>query len=148
VRPCPPGRTAIRLSEPLFFVTLFVLALALTLAVELLVAWLFRVGPRGIAAVALINLLTNPLFNLTLMAFVFTAGFGGSYAIRHYARWTLAVLVALEVLVVFVEWRLLVWVSHGTMGSSRRLFALSVVANAASAIAPFAVYALFGLAAG
>jgi len=137
----------IQLSEPVFFVMLFVVALTSTLVVELLVAWIFRVGRRGIAAVALINLLTNPLFNLALMTFVFTAGYGDGFAIRHYFRWTLAVIVALEVVVVIVEWRLLVWVSHGTMGSSRRMFALSVVANAASAIAPVAVYALFGLAA-
>ena len=120
---------------------LFAGALALTLAIEIPVAALFRVGRRGLAAVAWINVITNPVYNLALVLVVLATGFGfGQGAVA-----TLSVPV-LEVVVVLVEWRMLVWALHGTAGSSRKMLALSVTMNVASALAGVLIVALwFGL---
>jgi hypothetical protein len=97
--------------------------LAVTLALELFVAALFRIGRRGLLAVLLINIVTNPLFNLVFWG-----------ASRGRGPELLIILLVLEAVVVLVEWRLLVWALGRTAGSSRRLFALSLAMNAVSAV--------------
>ena len=101
------------------------LALGLTLAVELPVAAALGLrARRSLAAVALVSLLTNPLLN-----------FAGLVAARHIdGTATLASawpwLLAAETLVVFAEWRLLVWALGG---DTRKLRLVSFGMNAASA---------------
>lgn len=118
-------------------------ALVPTILVEMMVASLFRVGPRGLKAVVLVNLVTNPLLNVAL-ALLYGLGFGiwqtsvfvQSMGRSEFATHTLwffyAAFVALEVAVVFVEWGLLRWALRHDAISSRRLLAMSVCMNAAS----------------
>jgi hypothetical protein len=128
-----------------FVLILFAVALAATLAVEALVALAFRGGSRGVLAVSGTNLVTNPLFNLVLLLAAYILGAGGPDWAPH--GWLLLPLtIALEVLVVAVEWRILVYVTRGTWGSSRRLLLFSVVANLASALAPLGLWLLLNLA--
>lgn len=80
---------------------------------------------RGLAAVACVSLVTNPLLN-----------FGGLLLAQAW-DWSstpataLAVLVPAEIAVVLVEWRLLLWALGG---SPRRMLLVSAVMNAASAL--------------
>jgi len=122
---------------------LFCIALVSTLILELVVAVLFSLGTRGLGAVALVNLLMNPLYNFAFLVVIYTFGLGGeSFSVVDW-RWLVGVTtVILETVVVVVEWRLLVWVTQGTAGSSRRLLVFSVVANLLSAVAPFALLSL------
>ncbi|HET6494828.1 MAG TPA: hypothetical protein VFH61_05630 [Thermoleophilia bacterium] len=95
------------------------LALALTLAVELPVAVLFGLRSRPqILAVVYVNLLTNPALNLIADA-VWSAT-PSAY---------MPTFVVLEVVVVMVEWRVLHWAIGGC---SRRLLLLAAAMNAAS----------------
>ena len=107
--------------------------LAVTIAAELLVALPFRIGKRGLAAVVLVNGVTNPILNLLLLA---VYGFGIGYKWVQFFQEPTAVWYAIfaiaEVAVVLVEWRLLNWVLKDT-ASSRRLLALSVAMNVVSA---------------
>jgi len=43
---------------------------------------------------------------------------------------------------VVAEWRLMVWAFQGTAGSSRKLLAMSITMNVASAFAGFIVFVL------
>jgi hypothetical protein len=100
-------------------------ALFVTLLVEIIVAAFFRVGWLGIAAVVLVNLVTNPVLGLIVIAAA-TAGVG-------LPAWaSTAVLLVLEIAIVLLEWRLLVWALNDAAGSSRKLLVLSIVMNAAS----------------
>ena len=95
------------------------LALALTLAVELSVAVLFGLRSRPqILAVVYVNLLTNPALNLIIDAVWFAAP--TAYV---------PTLVVLEAVVIVVEWRVLLWAIGGC---SRRLLPLAAAMNAAS----------------
>lgn len=100
----------------------YLLALLLTLAIEGGVAWLFgfRKG-RFQLVVAMINLITNPALNVFLLIL---AGLGVDVTLR--------LVVPLEILVVLAEWLLLVYVFGNPKG---RLFAFSLLANAASFLA-------------
>ena len=99
--------------------TRYILALLLTVAIEGGVAWLFgfRTG-RSQLAVASINCLTNPALNLLLVVLTWLG-----VAVR------LPLVILLEFVVVAVEWGLLVYVFGQP---KRRLFVLSLLANAAS----------------
>jgi hypothetical protein len=126
----------------------FVLLPALigTLAVELPVAALFRVGRRGLLAVLFVNLVTNPLFNAVLFGLYGVEMLMRDaylYRGRPVSRQLTALasspvhwltLAALEIAIVLVEWGLLVWALRRTAGRSRRLLALSLCMNATSAI--------------
>jgi hypothetical protein len=96
-----------------------VAALGLTLLVEVPVA--FAAGWRGrreLLAVVLVNLITNPLLNITLVAVWVPAG-----AAR------MPLLVALEIVAIVIEWRLLLPVIGRP---SRRVLVVVIVMNAAS----------------
>ena len=123
---------------------LVAVALVPTLLVELLVASLFRAGPRALRAVALVNLVTNPALNVALTAIygfgfgiwqthVFVRSMGRSEFTTHTLWLFYAAFVALEVAVVFVEWGLLRWALRRESVSSMRLLAMSACMNAASA---------------
>jgi len=89
---------------------------------------LFQVGRRGYLAVALINVVTNPLMNLIVYVLI-------AYPPRPLALSglpDLAIVALAEAAVVLVEWRLLVWALPDSAGSKGRMFWLSVSMNAAS----------------
>ena len=95
-------------------------ALALTLLIEVPVAWLRGLkGRRALGAVVLVNVITNPAINYVLLVV------GRLASNRVY--WV--AVAVLEVLVVLAEWRLLLWVLGG---SPRRLLVTSALMNAAS----------------
>jgi len=102
------------------FLRLSLTALALTLAVEVGVAFLFGLrGKRELGAVVAVNIITNPLLNYFVVA--------GAYF--HLISPNSALILLLEVFVVLVEWRLLV---YALREDSKRMFALSALMNAAS----------------
>jgi hypothetical protein len=105
----------------------YLLALLLTVVIEAGVAWLFGLRTtRSQLAVAMINVMTNPLLNLLLLLLAWLG-----------VPVTLPLVALLEVPVVLAEWGLLVYVFAGTKG--RRL-ALSVAANAASFLSGVLIY--------
>jgi hypothetical protein len=124
--------------------SIVMLPLLVTLALETAVAAVFRVGRRALRAVACVNLVTNPLLNaLILVLFALDVGFtrrswnpgyGKDHEIISTATWLWVTLAAIEVVIVIVEWRLLVWATRGTRNRSSRLLALSVAMNAVSGL--------------
>lgn len=122
------------------FGAVFVTVLGFTVLVELVVAVLFGLRSRGLAATIGVNFVTNPIFNLALLVTAFVAGLGAEEGSGRYDWVVATAAIVLEVVVVYAEWRLLVWVLRGTALSSRRLLAFSIVANAASALLFLAVY--------
>jgi len=105
----------------------YLLALLLTVVIEGGVAWLFGFRTaRSQLALAMINCITNPALNYLLLVLAWRG-----------VAVTLALVAALEVLVVLVEWGLLVYVFEKP---KRRLFMLSLAANTASFLAGVAIY--------
>jgi hypothetical protein len=98
------------------------LALLLTVAIEGGIAWLFgfRTG-RSQLAVAMINVVTNPVLNVLLLVLAWLG-----------VEVTLPFVALLEIPVVVAEWGLLVYAFGGPKG---RRFVLSLAANAASFLA-------------
>jgi hypothetical protein len=97
----------------------YLLALFLTIAVEGGVAYLLGLRTRRhMLAIAAINTATHPILVYSLLVL----GFLGLNV-------TLGVIVLLEILVVAVEWRLLVYLFGNPSG---RLFLVSLLMNAAS----------------
>lgn len=98
-------------------------ALILTIAIEVSLAWLFRLrGKVELGTVILINVITNPLLNYIIMV-------NGYF---HLVSQTNALILCLEAGIVFVEWRLLVYVIRkGVI----KMLVLSVVMNASSFLA-------------
>jgi hypothetical protein len=97
-----------------------ILVLLFTIIVEVLVA--FCLGYRKkteLAAVALVNLITNPLLNLF------------EYFAIYYKLLSLSIYIvlSLEILVVLTEWALL---KFSLTRKSKRLFILSLTMNTAS----------------
>ena len=105
----------------------YLLALLLTVVIEDGIAWMFGYRTaRLMLAVAMINCITNPALNFILLVLAWQG-----------IDVTLVLVVLLEVLVVVVEWRLLVYVIGHPKG---RLFILSLVANAASFLAGLLIF--------
>jgi len=101
------------------------ITLGVTIALELLAALFFKVGRRGLIAVALVSVVTNPALNV-LMGYM-----SGAYWFDHPRRADAAIILA-EIAVVFVEWALLVWALRRTAGSPRKLLVLSIAMNLVS----------------
>jgi len=104
------------------------IALALTIIIECFIA--FAMGYRRkseILAVILVNTLTNPLLNYIVLA-------AGILEFLDSGRF---IVVILEIAVVFVEWRVLLYVL-GRGG--KRLLLLSVVMNTASYVTGLLIY--------
>ena len=81
----------------------------------------------ALLAVALVNLITNPLLDYVLMVARHLAGWGTRPTVA-----SVAVLIAGELLVVVAEWLLLLWVLGGSFA---RMLRVSLAMNAASALA-------------
>ncbi|MGS0972201.1 MAG: hypothetical protein ACVCEJ_03015 [Candidatus Izemoplasmataceae bacterium] len=99
-----------------------ILALVLTVGIEVVVAMIFRFqGNNRLKVVALASVITNPIltFVLSVLA-MFTA-----------AEASLYVILVLEVIVVMVEYYILHYV-YGKKETKKRLFVLSLSMNAAS----------------
>ena len=88
----------------------------------------------ALLAVALVNLVTNPLLTYALLVAAHLAGWGT----RATAGYVVALIVG-ELLVVLAEWRLLLWALGG---SPLRMLKVSVAINAASALAGILVWRL------
>ena len=104
-------------------------ALALTLIVELPVAALFSKKKRLLCAVALVNVLTNPLLNLFLY---FSAA-------MNLISQSLVLILALEAMVVLAEAGLLVW---ARAGKRKEMLFLSLAMNACSFVAGLLIFGL------
>jgi hypothetical protein len=117
------------------------LPLGVTVAIETPVAALFGLRSRALATAASVSFVTNPPLNLLLlMLYWLGAGYTKVYSedphhLEHVvtapSHWMM--LGLLEVIVVVVEWRLLVWALAGSSGTSRKLLVVSIVMNAVSA---------------
>jgi hypothetical protein len=95
----------------------FIAALSLAIAVEYVVFYAF--GFRSIdnfLMIAAINLVTNPLMNYFILAM---------QSLNLFTLNLLSVLF-LELIVVVVEWRMLIYL---TLGNAKRLLAISLVMN-------------------
>jgi hypothetical protein len=117
---------------------LWATALGLTLVFELSVAWWFGVGRRGLQAVALANVATNGPFTLAVVTlYAYGIGYGpGPHAFILQPTWVFAAIVlALEVVIVFVEWGLLFWALGRTVAKPSRLLVMCAAMNLASALA-------------
>jgi len=103
-------------------------ALILTLVIEVSVAWLFGLRTKKeFWTVILINVITNPLLNYLITV-------NGYF---HLVSQTNAFILCLEVVIVLVEWRLLVWVLRQSV---KKMLVLSVVMNAASYLAGLLIF--------
>lgn len=102
---------------------LLVFALACTVAIEVAIAAAFGLRRRGLAAVALVSVVTNPTLNLLLLFASMSSIDGIGFAIM---------IVVLEVGVIVTEWELLRWALNDP---SRKLLILAIVMNVASALA-------------
>ncbi len=100
----------------------YLLALFLTLIIEGSIAYLMGLRGRDyVLAVALINVITHPILNYLL----FVLGYLNINA-------SLMLIVLLEILVVIVEWRLLVYIFRSP---KTRFLITSILANTASFLA-------------
>lgn len=130
---------------------IFALPLGVTCVIETLVAKVFKVDSEGLRVVLLANCVTNPVLNVVLVtAYLKGWGFRFVGTSRNYGWGVyvptglyLAMFMLLELVVVLVEWRLLVWVL-GRRISHQRLLLLSVFMNAASAALGTAIIYLIG----
>jgi hypothetical protein len=96
------------------------LALLLTIVVEGIVAWLFGLrSRRELLTITLINVITNPLLNYLITV---------NSSLRLISQ-TNILIWCLEVIIVFAEWRPLVWVLKQ---NSQKMLLLSFVMNACS----------------
>lgn len=126
-------------------VGMWAIPLITTLAVELPVAAAFPVGRRHLGPVALVSVVTNPLLNL-VMLLVYSSSWGDDVLYERFVElfasditattdlYVLVVLAILEIVVIVVEWRLLMWVLHVAKRNGRGLLAMSAAMNAASAL--------------
>jgi hypothetical protein len=103
-------------------------ALLLTIAIEVIVALLFGLrSKQELWTVVLINVITNPLLNYLITV-------NGYF---HLISQTTILILCLEVAVVLVEWRLLVWVLRQ---STKKMLLLSFVMNTCSYLAGLLIF--------
>jgi hypothetical protein len=103
-------------------------ALLLTIAIEVIVALLFVLrSKQELWTVVLINVITNPLLNYLITV-------NGYF---HLISQTTILILCLEVAVVLVEWRLLVWVLRQ---STKKMLLLSFVMNTCSYLAGLLIF--------
>jgi hypothetical protein len=96
--------------------------------IEAGIAWLFGLRSKNeLGTVILINVITNPLLNYLILI--------NSYF--HLVNQTGVLTLALEVCVVFAEWRLLLWVLR--LGA-KRMLVLSLIMNACSYLAGLLIF--------
>ena len=106
----------------------FLLAPLLTIVIELVVALFFGFRKKiDIITIIFVNLLTNPILNYFLWVNDYFSFFKSN----------LSLILSLEFLVVFIEWKLLVYVLQE---KSNKLLKLSFVMNFCSYIAGVLIF--------
>ena len=106
----------------------YLLALFLTIIIELIVAFFFGFKKKiEIIAIVFINLLTNPILNYFLLVNDYFSFFKSS----------LLIILFLEVIVVLIEWKLLVF---ALQEKSKKLLVLSLAMNFCSYIAGVLIF--------
>jgi len=109
----------------------FAIALSLTIVIECSVAFAFGLRTiNALLAVAAINLITNPILNF----FITVAKSLNLFQINVFS------LLPLELLVIFVEWRMLIYSVNGT---TKKMFIVSFVMNMCSFISGLIILSLF-----
>ena len=112
------------------FVNNLIVALVLTVVLEVLIAILFNYRKKSeISIIVLINIITNPLLNYLL-------------AVNNYFNWlsvNIFILILLEIIVVMIEWLLL---RYAIRKNPKKLFLLSLVMNATSFIVGLLLFRL------
>jgi hypothetical protein len=106
----------------------YLLALFLTIAIELVVAFFFGFRKKSeIVAIIFVNLLTNPVLNYLLLVN------------NHFSffKINLVITLFLELLVVLAEWKLLV---YALQEKSNRILVLSFAMNFCSYIAGVLIF--------
>jgi hypothetical protein len=103
-------------------------ALILTMAVEVIVAWCFGLRNKaGLAAILLINLITNPAMNFLILLNDYLGVINS----------TTIFTVCLEVFVVLIEWKLL---TYALRMKNKKALGLSLGMNAASYLAGLLIF--------
>ncbi len=106
----------------------FLIALLLTIAIEVFIAILFGFRNKNlILAVVFINLITNPILNYFLL-------------INNYFSFVFIntiILLIFEIIIILVEWLLLIFVLQQ---SPKKLLALSAVTNFCSYITGILIF--------
>jgi len=103
-------------------ITSLLFALLLTIAIEITVAYFFCHRKKlEIIAIICINLLTNPILNYLLIL-------NKSFS---FIKINFFIIIFLEVMVIVIEWKLLVYALHE---KSRKMFVLSLAMNFSSYI--------------
>lgn len=109
-------------------VSSYLLALFLTIVIELAVALFFGFRKKiEIIAIVFINLLTNPILNYLLLV--------NSYF--SFFQTSMSLFLFLEILVILVEWKLLV---YALQEKTKKLILLSSVMNFCSYIAGVIIF--------
>jgi len=109
----------------------FLFAPFLTIVIELVVALFFGLRKKvEIITIVFVNLLTNTILNYLLLA-------NDQFS---FFRMSLSVILFLELLVVLIEWRLLVYTLQE---KSKKMLALSLVMNFCSYIAGVLIFGQF-----
>jgi hypothetical protein len=110
------------------YLSLFAIALILTMAIEVGIAWLFRLrSKKELLTVILINVITNPLLNYLILL--------NSHF--HLIDQTNVIILALEVCVCLAEWRLLLWALRQ---GAKKMLVLSLTMNACSYAAGLLIF--------
>jgi len=109
----------------------FMIALSLTILIECAVVFLFGFREKNVfLAVAIINLITNPLLNYFILV----------VRSLNLFQVNIFVLLILELVVVLAEWRMLL---YSVSGSSKELLILSFSMNMCSFLSGLVLFTLF-----
>lgn len=115
----------------IMFLVLGATALVLTIVVEIIVAGFFGLRNKAeISAVVLINLITNPAMNFVILL-------NNYFWLKNN---TTIFTVCLEIIVVVIEWKLLV---YSRRLNNKKSFVLSLSMNAASFLAGLLIFSYF-----
>lgn len=108
---------------PLNLISNFLVTLFLTLIIELIIAFLFGYKDKiSIIVIILINVITNPIINYLIQL---------NYNFKFFGN-NLILMSFLEIVVILVEWRMLIYAFNSK--EYRKLFLLSLVMNLSSFI--------------
>ena len=108
---------------PLNLISSFIVALFLTLLIEIFIAFILGYKDKtSIAIIALINIITNPLLNYLIII----------NNQLNLIKYNLIFLLVLEISIIFIEWGILVYSIKSK--NSKQLFVLSLIMNFTSFI--------------
>ena len=106
----------------------YILALALTIIIEMGVAFILGYRDRkSLAVVALVNVITNPILNYLLLVI----------AVYRFMEINTALILCLEAVVALAEWMLMIYALDRDPG---QLLVLSLVMNTTSYLAGLLIF--------